>query len=519
MSYFNSTNGGGRITLPFRLNPMRHDDLPSVMMSNVEFLQFSEDSAPWMGYYARFRGAKVAVAPLQGVWFEIRLDTTDNLFYAFRVARNSLNLVHDPGVSMNLDELRAQTRVHDISRGNTPAPVITGFTTAPATPAVRIAPDTSRAPSRSSFNPEDSDDGTPPSRRHTFTQNTPAKPFQEETSEEQTNGRRGDRLEGNMPEAFKGDRNDTKRFLLAFDRYSFMNHDANMIKDPMKRTSLFLGLLQGKAASWGDRASAWLKKIREGEESLPFGKNVWQVTEREFKDAFTDYADADRAQQELHRHRMKEGRLDEYIADFQDLVNRAGMELNEPSTMRLFAQGLQGTLAQTCIYQDSPENFPQWVQSAQQNHRNWLKVQALKDYSPFQTRRPGSNPLTWRRNDGNRDNSNGRFQQRPPRRDPDAMDVDVIRKATTEEEKLRYRTEGRCYGCGRQGHLSRNCPDRKPRIAVASTDAPITAKVEPPKIDDRATKIRKLAEMSMTLNAEDQELLALELKKLGADFQ
>jgi hypothetical protein len=143
---------------------------------------------------------------------------------------------------------------------------------------------------------------------------------------------------------------------------------------------------------------------------------------------------------------MKDGKLDEYVAEFQDLATRAGMDLNGPSMLRTFAQGLQGTLASTCITQDSPENFPQWVQSAQQHHRNWLKIQSLRDSSPFTTPRcPGTNPLTWRQNNGQNQNRSC---------DPNAMDVDVIRKAMTEAEKETYRREGRCYNCGKQGHLS-----------------------------------------------------------------
>ena len=42
-------------------------------------------------------------------------------------------------------------------------------------------------------------------------------------------------------------------------------------------------------------------------------------------------------------------------------------------------------------------------------------------------------------------------------------------KATTEEQKKKHREEGRCYECSKQGHLARNCPDRKPRARSAET--------------------------------------------------
>jgi hypothetical protein len=36
-------------------------------------------------------------------------------------------------------------------------------------------------------------------------------------------------------------------------------------------------------------------------------------------------------------------------------------------------------------------------------------------------------------------------------------------KATTEEQKAKFRQEGRCYECKRQGHMARNCPSKKPK--------------------------------------------------------
>ena len=144
---------------------------------------------------------------------------------------------------------------------------------------------------------------------------------------------------------------------------------------------------------------------------------------------------------------MTEGRLDEYISNFQDLAMCAGMDLSAPNTMNMFAKGLQESLAVDCIRHNNPESFPQWVQSAQQNHRTWLQIQSLKGPSSFQKPRPGTNPFTWRRN-------NGQTPRQRPQHDPDAMDVDVIQKAITKDDKTKYCSEGRCFNCRRQGHLS-----------------------------------------------------------------
>jgi hypothetical protein len=56
------------------------------------------------------------------------------------------------------------------------------------------------------------------------------------------------------------------------------------------------------------------------------------------------------------------------------------------------------------------------------------------------------------------------------RRDPDAMDVDAAimgtetkkpEKRLSESEKKKRQAEGRCFACGRQGHMSRACPKKR----------------------------------------------------------
>jgi Zinc knuckle len=37
-------------------------------------------------------------------------------------------------------------------------------------------------------------------------------------------------------------------------------------------------------------------------------------------------------------------------------------------------------------------------------------------------------------------------------------------KAKTEAKKEKHRQEGRCYECSKQGHVARNCPDKKASV-------------------------------------------------------
>ena len=55
------------------------------------------------------------------------------------------------------------------------------------------------------------------------------------------------------------------------------------------------------------------------------------------------------------------------------------------------------------------------------------------------------------------------FQKRE--RDPNAMDVDTM----TVEKREEAMKKGLCFGCGKPGHLNRDCPDKKKMIYTHQT--------------------------------------------------
>src|SRR5882757_6429027 len=64
-----------------------------------------------------------------------------------------------------------------------------------------------------------------------------------------------------------------------------------------------------------------------------------------------------------------------------------------------------------------------------------------------------------------RSNRNG-YQRRHPNDETVPMDVDtpvftMVRRAHSEADKARFKREGRCFSCDKQGHMAKDCPDRK----------------------------------------------------------
>ncbi len=131
--------------------------------------------------------------------------------------------------------------------------------------------------------------------------------------------------------------------------------------------------------------SEWLQDVEDGTELLPRMRNTWQVVEHNFKQAFIDYAIKEKAQDKLHKLRMKEGNINQYIADFQLLAMDANVDLDKPTVLQLFYFSLPTGLAKKCIFNDSPNDFDSWAKAAQKNQRSWLLLQMLK-------RKVGSNP-------------------------------------------------------------------------------------------------------------------------------
>jgi len=351
---------------------------------------------------------------------------------------------------------------------------------------------------------------------------------------ERTNNK-GRCLEGIHPDKFEGDRSKTRRFLNQFNRFMLMNRKADIAKDPISKCIYFMSLLNGeKVNRWVDMAFNWLEEIEADPSLIDQFSNPWKMMEAKFKVSFTDYAERERAQDQLGKLRMTGDNLNKYLASFETLGNRAELNPNDPSNLRTFAQGLPHQLADACLAMENPDTYEQWKAAAQRQQVIYLKKKAL--HSEYGTRNPARNASqnsqpkqtsgwVWHHPGGNSNPNNQNWhgqgnRAHPPRprlppQNDDAMDTSVVRKATTKKEKEEYRCTGRCFHCGKQGHLVCDCPSKPARARTVQ----IEDNQSTPSSDNSSfASTPSLAARVARLTEEDRGAFMDEMRSLGEDM-
>jgi hypothetical protein len=155
---------------------------------------------------------------------------------------------------------------------------------------------------------------------------------------------------------------------------------------------------------------------------------------------------------------------------------------------------------------DKPVTWTDWVRAAQKYQQKYLLVQAnLGD-------RRSKDPVK-----GQKNRSKEQWQQalRPKPKDPNAMEINHIRvRQITTDERTELMKAGKCFTCRKQGHLSRDCPQRPPRPRINARASTSQAKIEDddeeddmPKTKARVGKTKYSADeiIEIMRNAEDDD--------------
>jgi len=92
----------------------------------------------------------------------------------------------------------------------------------------------------------------------------------------------------------------------------------------------------------------------------------------------------------------------------------------------------------------------------------------------------------------------------------------VIRKATNDKERKEYRKTGRCFECGKQGHLVCDCPNKKTcarttyTVQIEDDDKSVASETPFPSMS-LAARVARLSE-------EDRCAFMDEMRSLGEDM-
>ena len=200
---------------------------------------------------------------------------------------------------------------------------------------------------------------------------------------------------------------------------------------------------QGWASDYFEQAMA--------QQPVTFG--TFEEFIKNFKKDFTPIDSVGSAIAKLRTLSQKNS-VEEYISEFRTAAVRSKITDNA-ALIEFFSTGLKHALVHRILGMDTvPTTIEDWYAKASHFDNQWLKAKAITAHS---------NPSYG----GNRNSSNKKkFYQKPSfqkERDPDAMDVDVVR--LSKEDRDRYIKEGRCFNCSSKGHMSRECPNKNKQFS------------------------------------------------------
>jgi len=296
-------------------------------------------------------------------------------------------------------------------------------------------------------------------------------------------------LKGNPPFVFNGNRQLSKKFLLAFQLWRMINKNNETMKRPYSCIIAALSYMDGpKVDSWKEEQVTHLDD-EVGSGTLETNETLWDDWMEAFLAAFTNTNRRAEAYKELCSLKHRES-LDSFFADFKHLVKDADIKLDDHGTIEILKNNLKGVLVQAIIRSpsfdpttDNPWKFKDWEKEARNQHIKWTTAEQYSSNrrkALFQAF--GINP-----------NCNSSDPRRPARpgycttsqggyhMDVNAASGRGIQHSKAKKQELMKNNQ--CFYCKTVGHCARDCrkktADRCP-FNGGCADNPVKGRPSPP---------------------------------------
>jgi hypothetical protein len=194
----------------------------------------------------------------------------------------------------------------------------------------------------------------------------------------QPGGHHGDKLVGNPPVIFTGDRSKVEQFITQWQLYEGVNITNTLMCNPYQRAMFFLTYIQGALVNeWVKGVNAWLRTQVITQGWATTDEHLWNGVIRAFNRQYADVLEQEKAQAEPGRGlRMQQGDLDGLITKFETLVHHANYDVNQLLVLRIFTDALPHAMYEFIFKNVQPRNYEGWREAAIQQQKMFIHMKS-----------------------------------------------------------------------------------------------------------------------------------------------
>jgi len=264
---------------------------------------------------------------------------------------------------------------------------------------------------------------------------------------------RGGALKVALPSHFDGSSSKARVFLAKCNNFMALN-SSRFASDEI-RVQWALQLCTDKAANW-KRVQL---ELAQDEYNPPAYLVSWKLFQRNFINKWADLNSKQKARNRFHTGLKQTGSVRRYVEAFEELVLETEFRDEEILTSA-FYNGLKYEVKRDLVGR-KPELLDDLKTLAITLDEERMAAQDpnRRDQKPKSVSRTFESTSPTPRSDTVSRQSTPEIKAESAR----------IGTRLSESDRLQYRTEGRCFGCGEKGHIRPNCP-KKPKAQIAAVE-------------------------------------------------